>query len=182
MNKLIKASRFAAVAHGLKERKGKQVAYISHPMAVALLLQKAGADEDVVIAGILHDTIEDTDVTYEDIEREFGKDVADMVNHVTEQDKSRSWVERKQKALEHVSEMSEEAVMVKSADVLHNMTEQLEDYKIAGDSMFENFNAGKQQQLERYEKLVKALEDRYPQNPLLPELHTIFTELKTHWQ
>lgn len=181
MNKIIKASRFAAAAHGVDERKGKAVAYIFHPMTVALLLEKAGAEEEVVVAGILHDTIEDTDITYEDIEREFGKNVADMVNDVTEQDKSLPWAERKQKALAHVAEMSKGAVMVKSADVLHNMTEQLEDYKIEGDAMFEKFNAGKEQQLERYEKLLKALREKYPENPLLPELHEVVTELKKLW-
>lgn len=182
MNKIILASRFAAEAHRGQFRKGKVTAYISHPMTVALLLQKAGADEDVVVAGILHDTIEDTDVSYEDIEKEFGKNVAEMVNHVTEQNKGKPWAERKQLALEHVAEMSEGAVMVKSADVLHNMTEQLEDYKIDGENFFEKFNAGKEQQLERYEKLVQALEARWSENPLLNDLIVVFYDLKEEWK
>jgi (p)ppGpp synthase/HD superfamily hydrolase len=176
MNNIIKASQFATAAHSGQTRKGKDIPYITHPLTVGLLLASKNLSEDVVIAGILHDTIEDTDVTYADIEKEFGKKIAEIVNHVTEQDKNLPWAERKQIALEHIQDMSEDAVLVKSADVLHNMTDQVEDYKIEGERMYERFNAPKEAQLQRYEKLIAAFEKKLPENPFLPELKNVFTE------
>ena len=89
MNKILHAIHFATNAHKGQTRKGKpDVSYITHPLAVGILLAKAGALEDVIIAGILHDTIEDTEVTKKEIENTFGNRVAEMVDDVTEQDKS----------------------------------------------------------------------------------------------
>lgn len=178
MSKILHAIQFATSAHEYQKRKGKEVSYIMHPLSVGLLLASSGAKEEVVIAGILHDTIEDTEVSYEDIEKEFGKKIADIVNDVTEQDKSLPWAERKRQALDHVTTMLPESVLVKTADVLHNMSDQLEDYKKEGDAMFERFNAGKDQQLERYEKLITALKERKIKNPLLSSLESTFSELK----
>jgi (p)ppGpp synthase/HD superfamily hydrolase len=181
MNKIIKAINFARIAHDGQNRKGKELSYISHPLSVALLLSDSGFKEDVVIAGILHDTIEDTDVSYQDIETKFEKNVADIVNDVSEKDKKLSWKERKHLALEKIPDMKEESVFVKTADVLHNMSEQLEDYKKEGDKMFEKFNAGKEAQLERYDKLVKTLRKRKINNPLLSDLENTFLEVKKLW-
>ncbi|MEN9407657.1 MAG: hypothetical protein RLZZ455_873 [Candidatus Parcubacteria bacterium] len=182
MNNIIKAIQFATAAHEHQKRKGKEVSYIMHPLSVGLLLASSGAPEEIIIAGILHDTIEDTEVTYKDIEKEFGKHIADIVNDVTEQDKSLSWAERKRLALDHVATMHPDSLLVKTVDVLHNMSDQLEDYKKEGDSMFAKFNAGKEQQLERYEKLIEALQKRNVKNPLLPTLEATLAELKSLWK
>lgn len=130
----------------------------------------------------MHDIIEDTDVTKEDFIKEFGDYVVEIVNDVTEQDKSLSWVERKLLALEHVADMREEAVLVKTADVMHNMTEQIMDYKEIGDEMFVRFNASKEQQLLRYERLVTAIGDKEVHNPLLMELTKRLAELQELWR
>ena len=182
MNKILHAIRFATEAHKNQKRKGKETSYIVHPLSVGLLLAKSGAKEDIVIAGILHDTIEDTDVTYGDITEKFSKEIADMVNDVTEQDKSLPWAERKRLALEHVSKMSNDSLLVKTADVLHNMSDQLEDYKTEGDAMFSRFNAGKEAQLERYTKLVSILKEKSKENPLMNDLENIFSELQKLWK
>ena len=158
MNKIIEAINFARIAHEGQKRKGKNLSYITHPLSVGLLLSSSGANEDVVIAGILHDTIEDTDVNYEDIEKEFGKNIADIVNDVTEKDKSLSWVERKRLALEEVKDMRNDSILVKTADVFQNMSEQLEDYKSEGNKMFKRFNAGKDVQLEKIEEFNIGIE------------------------
>ena len=181
-NKLIKAINFATIAHSGQTRKGKpDVPYITHPLAVGILLAKVGSDEDVIIAGILHDTIEDTDVTKAEIVNEFGIDVAQMVNDVTEQDTYLPWADRKRLALEHVPLMSHGSLLVKSADVLHNMTDQLIDYKIEGDSMFKKFHAPKEKQKERYIKLVTALDKAWPANPLLPGLKQTLSQIQKLW-
>ena len=186
--KLQEAINFAIKVHQLDQnqtRKGKSVPYITHPMSVGLILSIAGAKEDVVIAGILHDTIEDCkpygSITKEIIAKEFGEEVSEMVNDVTEQDKSVTWPVRKQQALEHIAHMGKGSLLVKSADVLHNFREQLADYKVEGDEMFKRFNAPKSTQLQRYEKLVVALKIGWENNPLLAELEVALKDAKKLW-
>jgi len=182
MSNIINAINFATAAHNGQTRKGKpDVPYITHPLAVGILLAKTGASEDIIIAGILHDTIEDTDVMKHEIVDQFGKEVTKMVNDVTEQDKSLPWVERKKLALEHIPHMSHGSHMVKTADVLHNMIDQITDYEKEGDKMFARFNAPKEAQLERYEKLVRALDLAWAENPILLDLKDSFTKVKKLW-
>ncbi len=177
-----KAISLAIKAHHGQTRKGTEIPYVTHPLSVGLILSRTGALEDVIIAGILHDTIEDGDITKEDIEKEFGESVANIVNDVTEQDKSLPWMERKQQALEHVSEMGKDGLLVKSADVLHNLQNTLSDYKEIGDELFKRFNAPKEAQLTRYGKLIYALKDAWKDNPLLPDLESVYQEANRIWK
>src|SRR5437764_174675 len=80
-----RALRLAAVGHRDQVRKGSGVPYIEHPMAVALILDRAGFDEETVIAGLLHDLVEDTDVTLEQVREGFGDRVAEMVAYCSEE-------------------------------------------------------------------------------------------------
>lgn len=183
MNKIFKAINFATFAHKGQVRKGKpDVPYVTHPLAVGIILAKTGADEDTVVAGILHDTIEDCEpqgsITKETIEKEFGADVAKMVDDVTEQDKSLTWAIRKQRAIEHIPQMNHGSLLVKTADQLHNMTDQIEDYRKDGDKLLERFSSSKQDQLERYKKLIPALEKAWPDNPLVGDLKKAFSEIE----
>src|SRR3990167_6087050 len=99
-NKISKAIRFSIKTHEIyqkQKRKGKDIPYITHPLTVGLILARAGADEDVVVAGILHDTIEDSvpekKVTREMLTERFGEKVASLVESVTELDKDMPWDE-----------------------------------------------------------------------------------------
>lgn len=183
--KIKSAIDFAIEAHKDQYRKGKDVSYITHPMAVALIISLVSKDEDLICAGLLHDTIEDADpygsITKEQIEEKFGSKVSNIVNDLTEQDKTIDWAERKRQALVHVNEMSNDSLLVKSADVLHNITDQIADYKIEGDKMFERFNAGKEIQLERYNKLISAIDNKWKENPLINELKEKLSEINTLW-
>lgn len=85
-------------------------------MTVALTLSQAGASEEVVIAGILHDTMEDSGITKDDIAHNFGTNIADLVFAVSEKDKSLSWMERKMVTLAEVDIMDQNALLLKSAD------------------------------------------------------------------
>ena len=184
-SKIKNAIDFAIEVHKDQYRKGKDVSYITHPMAVALIISLVSKDEDLICAGLLHDTIEDADpygsITKEQIEEKFGSKVSNIVNDLTEQDKTIDWAERKRQALVHVNEMSNDSLLVKSADVLHNITDQIADYKIEGDKMFERFNAGKAVQLERYEKLISAIDNKWKENPLIEELIEKLDEVKKLW-
>ncbi|MDD5083529.1 MAG: HD domain-containing protein [Candidatus Moranbacteria bacterium] len=158
-NKIRKAIKFAIKTHDVYQkqtRKGKSVAYITHPLTAGIILASAGASEDVVVAGILHDTIEDSisekKVTEAMLEERFGRNVAQIVLSVTEQDKKLSWDERKQAALEYVRHFSHDSLLVKSADILSNVSESIDDYKRHDETIFERFNAPKEKVI--YHQLV----------------------------
>ena len=128
--------------------------------------------KDVIVAGILHDTVEDSAgaIALADIEKQFGKTVADLVRHVTEEDKSLSWEERKQIALAHIYEMPYGALLLKSADVLHNLSELVRDVEEHGEAVFDKFNAPMEKKMQQQHKLIEALESVWPENPLLAEI------------
>jgi guanosine-3',5'-bis(diphosphate) 3'-pyrophosphohydrolase len=120
---LITALAFAADKHKNQRRKDADASpYINHPIALAnLLLNEAGVeDQRVLIAAVLHDTIEDTDTTEQELVRHFGKDVADIVLEVTD-DKALPKAERKRLQIEHAAHISRRAKLVKLADKICNL-------------------------------------------------------------
>lgn len=176
-SKLKNAIRFATQVHEIdqkQKRKGKDIPYITHPLAVGLLLSQVGASTDVVVAGILHDTLEDAHpdypVTPEMIEQQFGKEVLDLVESVTEPDKGVSYDERKQEALAHVKIMTHDQILLKSADVLSNMEELIADYREHGDLVFERFNTDKETKLLTQIRLIQTLVTAWKESPLAQEL------------
>jgi len=125
---LTKAMNFAARKHIHQRRKGElQEPYFNHLAEVAAMLAQHtnGADAELVIAGLLHDTIEDTNTTYDELVREFGQNVADIVRECTD-DKSLPKPERKRLQAEHAPNKSEKARMIKIADKTSNLRSILE--------------------------------------------------------
>lgn len=171
---LQKAIQFATKVHKDQYRKGKDTQYISHPLTVALILSRVTDNENVVCAGILHDTIEDSkpygSVTQRLLTEAFNADIARMVNDVTEQDKNLPWLERKMAALEHIKDMQKDSLLVKSADVLHNLSELVSDVEQNGIEVFDKFNASKSDTLIRYKKLIPTIENVWRENPLNEDL------------
>ena len=183
--KLLKAIKFATKTHEVyqkQKRKGKDISYIVHPLTVGLLLSQAGAEEDVVIAGILHDTIEDSietkKVSTDMIEERFGKDIANLVLSVSETDKSLSWIERKEQAIEHINSFSNSSVFLKSADVFANNMELIDDYARDKDKVFERFNADKMEILKNSLTVISALYMKWPENPLRSDLAFVADKLQ----
>ncbi len=126
---LVKALDFAARKHRDQRRKDHAASpYINHPIAlVNILVNEAGIDDsNVIIAALLHDTIEDTDTTPEEIEHHFGKKIRSIVEEVTD-DRQLSRAERKALQIKHASHLSHEAALVKLADKIAN----LQDLKCA---------------------------------------------------
>lgn len=119
MKMVEKAIEFALKAHKGQMRKGTNLPYIIHPMGVMNKLDEMGASQELICAGVLHDTIEDTTTTYEDIKKEFGEKVANLVKNHTD-DKSLSWKERKIKALNEIDNMDEDTQMLILADKMDN--------------------------------------------------------------
>ena len=120
---LMTALAFAADKHKNQRRKDADASpYINHPIALAnLLLNEAGVeDQRVLVAAILHDTIEDTDTTEQELVKHFGKDVADIVLEVTD-DKTLPKADRKRLQIEHAAHISRRAKLVKLADKICNL-------------------------------------------------------------
>lgn len=181
-----KAISFSIKTHEVyqkQKRKGKDVAYITHPLSVGLILARAGATEEVIMAGILHDTIEDSPaekkVTQNMLVERFGEQVALLVASVSESNKDLSWEERKKEALEQITHFSEGSVLVKSADVISNTSELLEDYKKEGASTFERFNAPQERIVEHTLEVISTLLKRWPQSPLTSDLELLTKELQS---
>ena len=184
--KIQDAVKFAIKTHEVyqkQKRKGKDIPYITHPLTVGLILACAGAEEDVIVAGILHDTIEDSTaerkVTPAMIAERFGDNVAELVLSVTEQNKKLSWEERKAEALEHIKSFSNDSLLLKSADIISNLSELLDDYARVGEKTFDRFNAPKERLLEQSIRTIRAICERWPENPLVADLVEIETQLKT---
>jgi GTP diphosphokinase / guanosine-3',5'-bis(diphosphate) 3'-diphosphatase len=122
---LLKAPNYSAQKHTHQRRKDEdQSPYINHPIQVAEMISRVGRvkDIDVLVAAILHDTIEDTNATYADIEHEFGKKIANIVQEVTD-DKNLPKETRKQLQIEHAPHLSAEAKLVKLGDKICNITD-----------------------------------------------------------
>ena len=157
-DRLNRAIKFAADCHAGQCRKGKTTPYILHPMEVACLLNSMGGDIDLIIAGMLHDTLEDTDATREDIRQEFGLKVEALVCAHTE-DKTKSWQERKEQAITELSNADQRLKMLVLADKLANLRSMARDYKSQGESFWERFNAPKERQEWFYHQMVTALSE-----------------------
>lgn len=183
--KIQHAIRFAIKTHEIyqkQKRKGKDVPYITHPLAVGLILAAAGSKEDIIIAGILHDTIEDSigekKVTKEMIVERFGENVYELVISVTEQNKSLSWEERKAEAIEHIKTFSNDSLLLKSADIICNVSETLSDYEKEGEAVFERFHTGKEKIIENHIKTLRAIMDKNPNNPLFEDMKVLLEKIK----
>ena len=147
-------------AHDGQWRKGRQsVPYVTHPMHVAIMLARWGLDEHVIVAGLMHDTVEDcAEWTVERVRDEFGSHVATIVDQLTE-DKSLTWEERKRWAVDHVPRMSPEAASVKAADKIHNLQCLLADLRAHPDheQVWAKFKGGRDRTLQMDRELVEAL-------------------------
>ena len=142
---LDRAIVFAVRAHAGTERRGKGFPYIVHPMEAIEIVSTITSDQELLAAAALHDTIEDTDVTVEDIRREFGDRIADLVHAesdrftegVSEED---SWHERKQAAIERLAAAPHDAKIVAMGDKLSNMRAIWRDYQSKGDELWKIFH------------------------------------------
>lgn len=182
---LHKAFHFSIQVHEVEQkqkRKGKDVAYVTHPIQVGFLLAKAGASDAVIAAGFLHDTLEDsaeeTKVTKEELVVEFGQEVADLVDAVTEKNKSLPWAKRKALAMEEIKAFSHDALLVKSGDVLSNVTELLSDFYHEGDATFKRFNAPKAKLISHAQEVITIILEAWPENPLAADLQNCFAALE----
>jgi len=158
--KIFDAIEFAVKAHSGRFRKGTNIPYIIHPLGVAKILIENGLPEEIVIAGILHDTIEDTSMTIDDIRKVFGDKVAQLVKDASEPDKDDTWEDRKRHTIDFLKTASTDVVLVSLADKIDNIKAIREDYSKVGESIWSRFKRPKEQQQWYYQALVDVFARR----------------------
>lgn len=171
------AIEVAARAHCGQLRKGSLLPYISHPLAVGLLLFEAGADEEVIAAGILHDTVEDTALTHEYLVETFGPRVAAIVEGCTEPRCGLGWEECKRRSIAHVEVADADVQLVVCADKLHNAQSLIAQHAEMGEALWTHFARGRAAQTWYYRSMTLALGRRLQGTTLHRRLCAAVTEL-----
>ena len=172
---------YASQLHRDQVRKGTDIPYISHLLAVTALVLEHGGTEDEAIAALLHDAIEDQGgaETREAIRDCFGENVAAIVDGCSDADTfpKPPWSERKKAYIEHVANASQSVRLVSAADKLHNARAILADYRQLGETLWDRFNGGRDGTLWYYRALADEFR-RAESNPLTEELDRTVAELE----
>lgn len=181
--KIQQAINLAARLHNGQVRKADiDLPYISHCFSVAWLAANYTKDEEVVIAALLHDTIEDTGYTLAAIEKEFGMRVATLVKEVSEVSKKSemdtiNWQARKEKYLANLQAAEEGALIISAADKIHNLQSLVLSYQERGELVWQAFKAPADKKLWLYEEVLKILDVRL-KNKIVLELKQSLKEAK----
>lgn len=142
---LDKALRYAVDAHSGVERRGKNLPYIVHPMEAVAIVATITGDQEILAAAALHDVVEDTDKTIDDIKKEFGNRVAMLVASesdavIANKSEEESWKERKKAAIDRLKNTSHDGKIVALGDKLSNARAMLLDYNQIGDKLWDRFH------------------------------------------
>lgn len=162
---LDRAVVFAVRAHAGTERRGKGFPYIVHPLEAVGIVATMTSDQELLSAAVLHDTVEDTDITLEQIRAEFGNRIASLVATETdmpvgEMNLEKNWRIRKQAAIDRLASASRDAKIVALGDKLSNMRAIARDYSIQGDALWNLFRVKERKDHEwHYRGLVSALSE-----------------------
>ena len=159
------AIEFAVKAHAGQLRKGSSLPYVFHPLGAARTLIECGCSQEIVAAAILHDTIEDTSVTYEDIRSSFGEEVAGLVREVSAPDMEDSWENRKGHTIEHLKDAPKDVLLLACADKLDNIASIRNDYAMLGEAVWERFNRPGDRQKWYYQSLADVFLSRREEEP-----------------
>lgn len=176
------ALALAAGAHAGQVRKGGGGSYLVHPVHVSVILLRHGFAEDVVLAGLLHDVAEDTEVPLAKIEAGFGPAVAEMVAALTERKREggveRPWEVRKEEALAQLRRAGREAVAVKAADVLHNAHSIARSLRVEGPAVWGSFMRGREGTLWYYRSVAAIVREGLGGHALVEELEGAIGDLE----
>ncbi|MBF8436088.1 HD domain-containing protein [Halanaerobiaceae bacterium Z-7014] len=161
---VIKALEYAAFYHKKEVRKGTKTPYIVHPVEVAMILKESSLEEEIIAAGILHDILEDTGVTTDELRAEFGVEILRLVLGASEELEDREgteWEERKEHTIGFLKEEADFKVKaIACADKLSNARSMLRDLETEDPEKFwDRFNEVKKEQKWYYESLVESLDE-----------------------
>jgi (p)ppGpp synthase/HD superfamily hydrolase len=176
-----RAFLLAADKHSGQTRKASTIPYMAHLMGVASLALEFGGDEDMAIAALLHDVVEDCGGVpmLAEVRRRFGPRVEKIVNGCTDSytDPKPPWRERKETYIRHLKKADAETRLVSAADKLNNVRSILSDYREVGESIWERFNGGREGTLWYYRSLLEEFL-RHKPNRLITELELAVRELE----
>lgn len=176
-----KAWLFAAQKHAGQARKASTIPYIAHLMGVASLLLEAGGDEDLAIAGLLHDVVEDCggEKMLKEVRRRFGARVATMVDGCTDAYviPKPAWHDRKQAYISRLKKEGSDTRLVSAADKLNNVRSILSDYREIGESVWSRFDGGREGTLWYYRTLLDEFMRDKP-NRITRDLELAVNELE----
>ncbi len=159
----------AIEAHGLRRRKAKRGFQVAHVLSVALIAADFGFDEDTVVAAILHDTLEDTELDPDIIESRFGGPVLEMVRDVSEPPKPTPWRERKETYLAQIRTTPRlGSLAIASADKIHNLSTMTRELELQGPVFIKPFNTDLEGML-WYQRTVLASATARWSHPILDE-------------
>ena len=178
-----KAVEFAVKAHEDAKRKSKDRPYILHPLEAMVIVSALTDDEEIMVAAVLHDTIEDAGITKDEIAAEFGERVAELVAAESEnkregQDPKKTWKIRKEEALAHLAASDRAAKLICLGDKLANLREIARDHRRIGDAIWQNFNQ-KDKKLQEwyYGSIYDTLRAEFGDIPELTEYRSLLMEL-----
>lgn len=177
-----RAFLFAAEKHEGQTRKASTIPYIAHLMGVASLVLEAGGDEDLTIAALLHDVVEDCGgaPVLKEVRRRFGRRVAKVVDGCTDADTypKPPWRERKEKYLRHLKAADADTLLVSAADKLNNVRSILSDYRAVGESVWSRFKGGREGTLWYYRTLLDIFL-QHKRNRITRDLELAMMELES---
>jgi (p)ppGpp synthase/HD superfamily hydrolase len=177
-----RALLFATRKHAGQHRKGTTVPYVAHLLGVASLVLEAGGDEDLAIAALLHDVVEDCGGApmLKEIRRRFGERVAHVVDGCTDTDVDPKppWRQRKEDYIAHLRTADADTRLVSAADKLHNVRSIVAAYREIGDRVWERFHGKRDGTLWYYRTLLDEFQ-RKKSSPLIRELERAVIELET---
>lgn len=181
LNEAIKLSSHLHRNHFRKDN--YNTPYVSHLYAVAALISSVTNDEDIIIAGLMHDSLEDVPYTPADLEAVFGKRVADIVVHVTEpldatkgQDEQLPWLERKQAYLKVLREGGVESAIVSAADKIHNTESFIFDMKTEGEAFTSRFPSSLRNKIWFHEEALAIIREKLGEEHSLVKRLVLCTE------
>lgn len=180
--KIEQAIKAAALLHHDQLRKGLvQIPYVTHLVAVMMILRDYTSDEDTLVAALLHDTLEDTDYTKEELIEDFGEKVATLVTTLSEPrsagDFQISWLDSKKEYANQLRKGEVGAVMIAAADKIHNFRSTVEEYYENHDRFVKDFGPRFDQRLEAYQAIANAINSRL-KDGIVHEFNQTFNEYK----
>lgn len=162
MNLIQKAILTTIKAHEGQVRKGDgKTPYVLHPLEAGIIISNYTSNESLIVTAMLHDVIEDSNVTYEDIEKDFSKEIADSVKLLTENKSIKDWEERKTENLTRLSS-NMTIYVVKAVDALVNMKDLFYAVQTNGESVWERFNAPKELKMQYFERILQDTKASLP--------------------
>jgi len=181
--KIEQAIRAAAVLHKDQVRKGEMpFPVVTHLISVAMIVSEYTNDEDIIAAAFLHDALEDTDYTAEEIEEDFGGFVKELVEGVTEPQREHDgqrvpWEQQKKAYIETLKKAPEGSLIICAADKIHNMRTIVEDYFEDHSRFLADFGGKLDKRIEIFTEISNVLNRRL-KSPILAEFNHVFEEYK----